>query len=99
MQSQTIDIDLRHPAFEGHFPGRPIVPGVLLLDRAQRAIEAAHGCRITGLAMAKFLSAATPGDALLLDYEVGESSVKFSIRCGERVVANGRFSRAAAESA
>lgn len=29
-----------HPCLPGHFPGRPIVPGVLLLDEALRAIAA-----------------------------------------------------------
>src|SRR3546814_9281220 len=32
-----------HPALPGHFPGRPIVPGVVILDRVLDAIEAAHG--------------------------------------------------------
>jgi 3-hydroxyacyl-[acyl-carrier-protein] dehydratase len=32
-----------HPSLPGHFPGRPIVPGVVLLDRVIEAIEAGHG--------------------------------------------------------
>ena len=32
-----------HPSLPGHFPGRPVVPGVVLLDRVLAAIEAAHG--------------------------------------------------------
>lgn len=32
-----------HPSLPGHFPGRPIVPGVVLLDRVIEAIEADHG--------------------------------------------------------
>ena len=32
-----------HPSLPGHFPGRPIVPGVLLLERVLDAIEAVHG--------------------------------------------------------
>ena len=32
-----------HPSLPGHFPGRPIVPGVVLLERVLEAIEARHG--------------------------------------------------------
>ena len=32
-----------HPSLPGHFPDRPIVPGVVLLDRVIEAIEADHG--------------------------------------------------------
>ena len=32
-----------HPAFAGHFPGTPILPGVVLLDSALQAIAAATG--------------------------------------------------------
>jgi len=91
MPSAPIDIDAKHPVFAGHFPGRPIVPGVMLLDHAQRAIEAATGLHLQGLAATKFLSAAVPGDALVLDHELTDGGVRFTIRSGERVVANGRF--------
>jgi 3-hydroxyacyl-[acyl-carrier-protein] dehydratase len=36
-------ISADHPALPGHFPGRPIVPGVVVLDRVLAAIEAQHG--------------------------------------------------------
>ena len=29
---RTLTIPKRHPALSGHFPGHPIVPGVLVLD-------------------------------------------------------------------
>jgi len=32
-----------HPCLPGHFPGRPVVPGVVLLEHVVAAIEARHG--------------------------------------------------------
>lgn len=32
-----------HPSLPGHFPGRPVVPGVVVLERVLAAIESAHG--------------------------------------------------------
>ena len=32
-----------HPSLPGHFPGRPVVPGVLVLDRVFDAIQAREG--------------------------------------------------------
>ena len=32
-----------HPSLPGHFPGHPVVPGVVLLDHVLAAIEATHG--------------------------------------------------------
>lgn len=80
-----------HPVFAGHFPGRPIVPGVLLLDWAQAAIEAQLGQRVQALAEAKFHSPATPADVLELDFEVGTTAVRFEIRSAARKIASGRF--------
>lgn len=94
----TLDllIPADHPAFAGHFPGRPIVPGVVLLDQAQLLVEAATGLRASGIAMAKFLSPVGPGEALWLDYE---TSGRFEIRAAERKVASGRFTLQGAERA
>lgn len=91
MPVEKIVIDPSHPVFAGHFPGRPIVPGAMLLDRAQQLIELAEGVSLGGLAQAKFLSIAQPGDDLMLDYDASNGAVRFTICCGERVVANGRF--------
>jgi 3-hydroxyacyl-[acyl-carrier-protein] dehydratase len=90
MPRATIHFARAHPALVGHFPGRPIVPGVLLLDAVQDAIEAG-GLTLAGIAAAKFLSPAVPDEPLSVDYEADGSTVRFEIGCGARKVASGRF--------
>lgn len=80
-----------HPAFAGHFPGRPIVPAVVLLAEALAAIEAAtgrapHEWRLSG---AKFLQAVGPGARLTLTHEEVRGGRRFEIRAGESIVASG----------
>jgi acyl-coenzyme A synthetase/AMP-(fatty) acid ligase len=88
----SFTIPAEHPALAGHFPGRPIVPGVVLLDHALDAIGTALGrrfdaCRIES---AKFLSPAAPGEALDVAFESAASgAIRFTIRAGERAVASG----------
>jgi 3-hydroxyacyl-[acyl-carrier-protein] dehydratase len=80
-----------HPAFAGHFPGRPLVPGVVLLALAQRAIETELAAEMHGLSSVKFLSPALPGDPLLMEFGVAGATVRFAIRSGTRQVATGAF--------
>jgi len=91
MPTVALCIPAGHPAFAGHFPGRPIVPGVVLLDEARLAIEAVQALRVTGLAVAKFLSPALPGETLALEYTAKEDEVRWEVRCGDRRIASGRF--------
>jgi acyl-coenzyme A synthetase/AMP-(fatty) acid ligase len=90
-----------HPALAGHFPGHPIVPGVVLLDHALDAIGSALGqnfdaCRIES---AKFLSPAQPGESLDIAYETAASgAIRFTIRAGERAVASGALAAPSAGS-
>lgn len=39
----TLCVPASHPILPGHFPGAPIVPGVLLLEAVRRACECVHG--------------------------------------------------------
>jgi 3-hydroxymyristoyl/3-hydroxydecanoyl-(acyl carrier protein) dehydratase len=87
-----------HPAFAGHFPGVPIVPGVLLLDAAVHALQA-HGLAVTGVASAKFLHPIRPGEKLRLSWSVAGERAGFDIHCGDRRAATGQLRLRAAEVA
>lgn len=81
-----------HPALPGHFPGRPIVPGVLLLDAVMQAIAERDGAAPTQLLHAKFTAPVGPGEAVALTLGAPRSGrVAFSAHVGERLVAKGEF--------
>lgn len=91
MPSLAFSIPADHPALPGHFPGQPIVPGVVLLDQAILLVETAEGLKVRGVPMAKFLSPVGPSETLSLDYEAGEASLRFEIRAADRKIATGRL--------
>ena len=81
-----------HPAFAGHFPGRPIVPGVVLLDRAILLAEQLLGQPVAHwqVGNAKFFSPVGPGEILSFALEPKASgSIAFTIRAADRAVASG----------
>ena len=79
------------PAFEGHFPGDPILPGVAILAAVLDAIEASDGpLGGSRWRVAKFHSPARPGDALSIGLERRDGGqVAFAVTAGERLVADG----------
>jgi 3-hydroxyacyl-[acyl-carrier-protein] dehydratase len=91
MNTEELLIPVDHPAFPGHFPARPIIPGVVLLDQALWQIEQSIHTRVVGIAMAKFVSPAVPGEKLMLEYERTERGVPFEIHATGRKIASGRF--------
>ncbi|HQQ73772.1 MAG TPA: hypothetical protein PK031_01335 [Pseudomonadales bacterium] len=76
-----------HPALPGHFPGNPMVPGVVILDHILDTVAAAlPAYRVTGIRKLKFLRplAATVCDVQLAD--VREGRVRFEcLQAGERI--------------
>jgi 3-hydroxyacyl-[acyl-carrier-protein] dehydratase len=85
-----------HSAFAGHFPGNPIVPGVVLLDEALYAIGRMIGldastCQVSTV---KFLSPVRPGESVSVAYEAQPDvattgKVRFDIMSHDRKIATG----------
>jgi len=64
------------PCFAGHFPGRPMLPGALLLDWVIDALEGSSASAVASVAQCKFLAPAEPGACLTL-HALGE---RFEVR-------------------
>ena len=81
-----------HPAFPGHFPGRPIVPGVVLLDQAILFAESLLGKQVDRwqIGNAKFLSPVGPAETLVFSLQpTPRGSIAFTVKSGARDVASG----------
>ncbi len=95
MTPVALPIAASHPAFDGHFPGAPVLPGVVLLDETIRAIELEDGGepRCWRVAAVKFLRLVGPGEALVLEQErLASGTVRFTVRSAGLAVATGTLS-------
>jgi 3-hydroxymyristoyl/3-hydroxydecanoyl-(acyl carrier protein) dehydratase len=102
--TQRIDIAVDHPAFAGHFPGRPVLPGVALVAEAMEAAAADPVlARAIGpaprLSVVKFLEPVGPGASLEIALRLEARTVAFSIGDAGRIVATGQFARADLDAA
>jgi 3-hydroxyacyl-[acyl-carrier-protein] dehydratase len=84
-----------HPAFAGHFPGMPVLPGALLLDEALAVIVADLELDLCEwqVAAAKFLEPVRPGDVLTVEHSGATERIAFAVRIAERRVLSGTLSR------
>lgn len=86
------------PVFAGHFPGRPLVPGVFLIEAARLACERATGAplRVSRVVKAKFLAEVGPDSAVDLEAELSEDDdVGLTLRAALRTVGDGGKTNAA----
>lgn len=88
-----LNIAIDHPAFAGHFPGMPIVPGVVLLDEVLHAIASSSGPQLTWqISSVKFLSPLTPGESASVIHELKpDGTARFDIMAGDRQIVTGNL--------
>jgi 3-hydroxymyristoyl/3-hydroxydecanoyl-(acyl carrier protein) dehydratase len=80
-----------HPCLPGHFPGQPVVPGVLLLDSVLNAAAAWLGepVAVTSLPQAKFIAPLLPGEDARIELQRVADELRFVIRRNDAVIAQG----------
>ena len=80
------NVTINEPFFQGHFPGRPIMPGVLIIEGlvqagalllAESLPEIRHDqvC-FTGIDRARFRAPVVPGDQLVFEVEIAKQRAK-----------------------
>ena len=81
-------IGVDHPALPGHFPGNPVVPGVVLLQRVAAALREWRQRPMARFEV-KFLSPLLPGQDAMVELRDDAPRVRFAIRRGDDVLAKG----------
>jgi 3-hydroxymyristoyl/3-hydroxydecanoyl-(acyl carrier protein) dehydratase len=99
-RATTFRIHGDHAALPGHFPGRPIVPGVVLLDMVLDRVQQQFGndLRITGIDQAKFLAPLLPDQDAQLTLTRFGSRLQFTIRHDSLLIAQGSFTLTEAQT-
>jgi 3-hydroxymyristoyl/3-hydroxydecanoyl-(acyl carrier protein) dehydratase len=89
--TQACRVDATHPALPGHFPGQPLVPGVMLLEQVALALRAWRRQRLARVLEAKFIAPLLPSQTALvcLTAVVGGTRVRFEIQRDGMVLARG----------
>jgi len=82
-----VEIPIASPLFAGHFPGRPILPGIAHLAFVERAL----GSSLAAVRSLKLRRLVAPGEALdlLLFAADGNGWTRFEVRHGEEMVSGG----------
>jgi 3-hydroxyacyl-[acyl-carrier-protein] dehydratase len=96
--SVTLRIAPDHPSLSGHFPGFPIVPGVVLLDETLHAIERLQGSDEASwhIGTVKFHHVVTAGEPLRLTFDwPTDAPLHFKLRTEQTLVASGTVRRRA----
>jgi 3-hydroxymyristoyl/3-hydroxydecanoyl-(acyl carrier protein) dehydratase len=78
-----------HPAMPGHFPDRPVVPGVLLIDQVLAKVLELSGLEAARLPHVKFSSALGPDECAHVLFEVDGEHAMFRVtmqRHGKEVI-------------
>jgi 3-hydroxyacyl-[acyl-carrier-protein] dehydratase len=87
----SVRIPGTHPSLPGHFPGGPIVPGVVLLqcvlDEAERWLG--YALSVRALPQAKFSAPLLPEQSAELELRLAGNELRFSVTRDSQVLTQG----------
>lgn len=92
----TFIVAAGHPSLPGHFPGTPVVPGVVVLDHVLQATERWQGRALhaRGLKQVKFHSPLLPEQRADVSLEIEGGTLTFRVTRDDQPVAQGAFTLA-----
>ncbi len=91
---RLVKIKKDHPALSGHFPGNPVVPGVIILEEVLETIRQLEPMMITfvGAPSVKFHTPLHPEEEMTIQLEpLQPQGRRFVCTAGTRLIASGLF--------
>jgi 3-hydroxymyristoyl/3-hydroxydecanoyl-(acyl carrier protein) dehydratase len=91
--SHALCVDDAHPSLPGHFPGSPVVPGVVLLSEvlAEQRRQLPQ-VRVTGIKKLKFLRMLFPNQEFTVEFgATAANNLRFKCWQGGTLLAEGNF--------
>jgi 3-hydroxymyristoyl/3-hydroxydecanoyl-(acyl carrier protein) dehydratase len=87
----SFTIAAEHPSLPGHFPGSPVVPGVVVLDNVMAQFDAwrGDGARVVGVRQVKFHAPLLPGERADVLLERDGVALTFRVSRAGQPVAQG----------
>jgi len=93
MQQFIFSISRQHPSLAGHFPGNPLVPGVVLLDKLLAGAKVNYpGQYFQGFKQVKFLKPVYPGEQIQVHMDPARTGMSFRAHRGDELVFSGELS-------
>lgn len=80
MSRSTFAIAADHPCLDGHFPGDPVVPGVVILERVIDAVQAHGGPGVAGIRRCKFVRILRPGERCVVEWRAPDDDAHGGVR-------------------
>jgi 3-hydroxymyristoyl/3-hydroxydecanoyl-(acyl carrier protein) dehydratase len=80
-----------HPCLAGHFPGEPVVPGVLTLDHVFALIGLSPDSSLS-LAWVKFAQPLLPGQVAEVEWISSPAGIRFAVSCAGMLLVRGQLS-------
>ena len=88
---RRVPVPRDHPAFSGHFPGAPVLPGVVLLAWVIDTAQPWAAGRRLAVPEVKVLHPVGPDSELLIELRAQGAGLAFDVRLGDVVAARGRL--------